>query len=292
MPKARTRKLTRTYKKVPCSPGTKRRGIQGTCYSSEALIKLREMWNRRHPDAIIGATNPGEIWHALKNKLGNACSSEVCWLKQSFVKEGLPESMLAYTFAPLAPEKWETKPSTWLNSDDISRVMKHVEHANKDFAFFGPTPIDFDKRLLFGQCVWNDICKLDLQTLITQGKTKIGFIFNIDPHHKTGSHWVAMYLDLNTGETIYMDSYGVEAPKEVLVLYERLRRQAAAIGRKLSFNAISRRHQKGDSECGMYSLSFIINMLTGDIAAEDFEMKRVPDNKMRTLRTKYFRKKD
>ena len=170
--------------------------------------------------------------------------------------------------------------------------MKHVEHANKNFVFFGPTPIDFDKRLLFGQCVWNDICKLDLQTLISQGKTKLGFIFNIDPHHKAGSHWVAMYIDLDTGETTYMDSYGVEAPKEVIVLYERLRRQAAAIGRKLSFNAISRRHQKGDSECGMYSLSFIINMLAGNVAAEDFEMKRIPDNKMRTMRTKYFRKKD
>ena len=170
--------------------------------------------------------------------------------------------------------------------------MKPVEHANKDFAFFGPSPIDFDKRLLFGQCVWNDICKMDLSALLQQGKTKLGFIFNIDPHHKSGSHWVAMYMDLNTGEVTYLDSYGVEAPKEILALYERLRRQAAGIGRKLSFNAISRRHQKGDSECGMYCLNFIISMLSGDVSAEDFEMKRIPDNRMRALRSKYFRKKD
>ena len=292
MSNARTRKRSRTYRKVSCSPGTRRRSVHGTCYSSEALARLRDMWNRRHPDSIITSTSPAEIWHSLKNKLGNACNSEACWLKQSFASEGLPDSALAYTFAPLAPKAWDKKPSTWLNSDDISRVMKHVEHANKDFAFFGPTPIDFDKRLHFGQCVWNDICKIDLRSLIEQGKTKLGFIFNIDPHHKDGSHWVAMYADLDTGQVTYMDSYGVEAPKEVLKLYERMRRQCASLGRKLSFNAISRRHQKGDSECGMYCLSFIINMLSGDMTAEDFEMKRIPDNRMRALRKEYFRKKD
>ena len=142
MPKARTRKRTRSYKKIPCSPGTRKRSVQGTCYSSEALMRLRDMWNQRHPDTAIAATNPADIWSSLKTKLGSACSSEACWLKQNFVKEGLPESILAYTFAPLAPEEWDAKPSTWLNSDDISNVMKHVEHANRDFAFFGPSPID------------------------------------------------------------------------------------------------------------------------------------------------------
>jgi len=292
MPKARTRKRTRSYKKVSCSPGTRRRGDQGTCYSSEALLRLRDLWNQRHPDTSISTTNPADIWFTLKSKLGNTCSSEACWLKQNFAKEGLPESILAYTFAPLAPEQWDKKPSTWLNSDDISKVMKHVEHSNKDFAFFGPTPIDFDKRLLFGQCVWNDICKMDLSVLLQQGKSKLGFIFNIDPHHKSGSHWVAMYINLNTGAATYSDSYGVEAPKEVLSLYERLKRQATGLGRTLSFNAISRRHQKGESECGMYCLNFIISMLSEKVSAEDFEMKRLSDNKMRTLRTKYFRKKD
>lgn len=286
--KVRTRKKSTDYKKVPCSPGTRHESKNGTCYSSEALVRMRDIWNKRHPDAIITASDPVEIWQSLKNKLGNACSSEACWLKQNFAKGGLPNDILAYTFAPQAPDKWNKKPSTWLNSDDISKVMKHIEYANKDFVFFGPSPIDFDKRLLFGQCVWNDICKIDIPALVKQGKTKLGFIFNIDPHNKPGSHWVAMYIDLDTGNATYMDSYGIEAPKEIIALYERLRSQSAGIGYKLSFNAISRRHQKGESECGMYSLNFIISMLTGELTAEDYEMKRLPDNLMRNLRKKYF----
>ena len=175
---ARTRRTSK-YRKTQCSPfrsSTRKK----TCYSDTALIKLRDAWNTRHPDAAIASTNPSDIWSVLKDKLKNACNSEACWLRQQFAKKRLPNDVIAYTFAPLAPVTWKKKPSTWLTSDDITSVMKHAEHAHKEFAFFGPSPIDFDKRMQFGQCVWNDICNIELGQLMDKGKTQLGFIFNID----------------------------------------------------------------------------------------------------------------
>ena len=278
------------HKRTRCSP-SKRNTRRNTCYSDTALIQLRDAWNARHPDAIITSTSPSDIWKSLKEKLKNACSSEACWMRQQFAKKRLSKDIIAYTFAPLAPTKWKKKPSTWLTSDDITSVMKHAEHVHKDFEFFGPSPIDFDKRMQFGQCVWTDICNIQLGQLLARGKNKLGFIFNIDPHNKPGSHWVAMYIDVLEGEVTYMDSYGIEAPEQILKLYERLRRQAAREGINLKLNTIAREHQKGDSECGMYTLFFIMSLLEKKLSPADFERTRIPDNDMRALRKVYFRDK-
>ena len=47
-------------------------------------------------------------------------------------------------------------------------------------------------------------------------------IFNLDPHDKPGSHWVALYSDVDKGGVYYFDSYGIDTPKEVKVLMDRL----------------------------------------------------------------------
>ena len=48
-----------------------------------------------------------------------------------------------------------------------------------------------NKKKLFGQCVWNDLCNFNLETYIKKGKNKIGIIFNTDPHHL---RWFALDL--------------------------------------------------------------------------------------------------
>ena len=37
-----------------------------------------------------------------------------------------------------------------------------------------------------------EICNFNLNKMI-KNKKKIGFIFNLDPHTKGGSHWVSMF---------------------------------------------------------------------------------------------------
>jgi hypothetical protein len=53
----------------------------------------------------------------------------------------------------------------WLNTIDIRDVMNQYEIRYKDFEFIGPVPIDFDTVLGFGQCVINELCKINIEKL-------------------------------------------------------------------------------------------------------------------------------
>ena len=74
--------------------------------------------------------------------------------------------------------------------------MKQFEKKHNNFEFIGPSPIDFDDHEMFGECVWEELCKFDLQQKMRDKKEKIGIIFNLDPHDKPGSHWVAMFVNI------------------------------------------------------------------------------------------------
>ena len=37
---------------------------------------------------------------------------------------------------------------------------------------------------------------MKLKDLKKQGKLRIGFVFNLDPHDEPGLHWVAMHVDI------------------------------------------------------------------------------------------------
>ena len=56
---------------------------------------------------------------------------------------------------------------------------------------------------------------------------------------------------------------------------------------KLQYFENSKRHQFKDSECGIYSIYFIENMLNGK-KFNDFINSSIPDETMEKLRSKYF----
>ena len=47
-----------------------------------------------------------------------------------------------------------------------------------------------------GKCVWEELCKFELEKQIEKGKNKIGIIFNLDKHYQSGSHWVSLFIDI------------------------------------------------------------------------------------------------
>ena len=61
------------------------------------------------------------------------------------------------------------------------------------------------------------------------------------------------------------------------------------VGKKKAYKLLEnkRRHQFSESECGMYSLYFIIQMLKG-VTFKKFTSKRVKDSYMMKLRKIYF----
>ena len=210
--------------------------------------------------------------------------------EQSFVA-ALPFSQVEKDYLlktyvrPTQPVKWKEDPDMWLDSTNIDAVMKQYEEAYPQFEFMGPFPIDFaapDPYNSSGgekKCLIREICGLRVQEAVQNGTKCIGIIYNLDPHFKDGSHWVANYLDLPRHKCYYFDSYGYEPPKQIAKFMRWLTTQDPKM--ELMYNA--RRFQHLGSECGMYSLYFIIRMLSGD-AFRPFCRKQPRDSVMLDLR--------
>lgn len=275
---------TKTLKKEKCSPKKSGDALPFTCYTSEALNKIKNVWNARHPDEKITSTTPRKIWEELRYHMSDTCDSESCWIRHQCIKHDIDRSLLGDMFAPVSPEKWKRNPNEWLTTVDIQKVMKQWEKADPTFRFLGPSPIDYDTHKMYNECVWEDICKFDLLDTIKKGKKKVGLIFNLDKHTESGSHWVAIYVDTNKKEIYFFDSYGDDIPDQLMKFCETVKEQSnntyeIFINKKV--------HQKGNSECGMYSMYFIIQLLNGT-PYETFQKERVPDEKMLQLRKEYF----
>ena len=277
---------TPEFKKANCGAGISTNDF--TCYTSDTLKKMKHLWNLRHPDATIDETEDRDIWEALKDNMSDVCDSEKCWLRQKFVKHDLPKELIAYTFAPTAPKLWIKNPNEWLSSVDIEKVMHQYEKKHKDFEFIGPSPIDFDTRVEDGQCVWNELCAFDLKKQLVRKKTKIGFVFNTDPHYLSGSHWISLFVDLNKKTIFFFDSTGDDVPSEVLKLMERIVAQGREIGIEMKTIINNKAHQKGDTECGMYCLHMIVSLLENKHTPKHFLTHRISDAEMETLRNVYF----
>jgi len=276
------------FKPEKCSPKTPVDNLEFTCYSKSALHKLKEIWNVRHPDVIINTNEPKEIWRQLRHNMRKLCDKESCWLRHQCIKNDLPSDFFLHNFAPKQPKEWRRKPNAWLTSVEIEQIMKQYETKYKSFKFLGPSPIDYDTRKLHDECVWEEICKFSLLDYKSKGITTIGFIFNLDPHYKDGSHWVAMFINIKKKEIYYFDSYGDKIPRRLMKLVKEIKKQAQNLGEDYHFKQPTRRHQYLSTECGMYSLYFIIQLLKGQPIT--FFSKRITDKYMRKLRSIYFNK--
>ena len=195
------------------------------------------------------------------------CKTERCWLEKIQLETRRKEEILNKYFRPTMPDEWIRDPDTWLDSNNISDVMKQYEELYSNFKFFGTNPIDFaapnpynKEAAAQNKCLEEKICKMNLKELETEGKTKLGFIYNLDPSNKGGSHWIASFTDIPGHRTYYFDSYGMKPPSQIARFMRSLTLQDPKM--KLEYNA--RRFQYGNSECGMYSMYFLIRMLEGE----------------------------
>ena len=282
--KTKKHKYNKSIKKINCSP---KKPHEFTCYTSSSLDKMKSLWNERHPDLKILSNNSKEIWEKLRNNLSNVCDTEKCWLKQNFINNNLDNELKNHTFAPDAPKSWNKNPNEWLNSVDINKVMQQYEHEYPCFTFIGPSPIDFETKKLFGQCVWNELCNFDLKTYIKKGKTKFGFIFNTDPHYLDGSHWICLFIDIKKNYIYYFDSNADTTPSEIDDFVNKVKQQGKKLNIDFKYSRNTTEHQKSNTECGMYVLFVITELLQNKMTPEMFK-DRVPDKNMEHLRKIFF----
>lgn len=286
MPKTRKKKrrnysLKLANKTAKCSPKPKHQINNFSCYTNDDLYHLRDLWNVRHSDLLIHSKEPKVIHALLSRYMKNVCSKETCWLKQQFANES--REKLKDSFAPEHPKKWLTNPNEWLDSNDINKVMKQYEKAYKCFDFMGPTPIDFDKRLYGNECVWPELCDFNIGDQMKKGKTKIGIIFNTDEHDEPGEHWISLFINLKKRRIYFFDSAGEKPPKEITAFVSKLKEQGFQYDQNHPVE-----HQYKNTECGVYSLFFIIHMLEDTITGEYLKTHILKDEYMEKFRKVYF----
>jgi len=252
-----------TRKNIP-TPGPKvchprLHGKNDQCLSSERLDQIAEAYGA--PKGI----QPSEQRAFITRKA--RCKTERCWIEKAPIDQGKKKYLLRRYFRPAMPDEWEKDPDQWLDSNNIADVMKQYEDTYPHFKFYGTNPIDFaapdpydSRAAAMNQCLNEDICKLNIKDLLKRGKTHLGFVYNLDPSNKGGSHWIASFTDIPAHRTYYFDSYGIEPPQQIARFMRSMTLQDPQM--KLEFNA--RKFQYGNSECGMYSLYFLIRMLEGD----------------------------
>ena len=277
-------------KKINCSPKPKDDLNEFSCYTNKSLIELRDRWNARHPDVKIDSNSPKEIHKKLDEYLKDICNNEACWLKQKGAF-GQLESDLADSFAPESPPEWKKNPNEWLSSTDIMKVMKQYERAYRDFDFIGPTPINFNTRKLYGECVWEELCNFNLDRMIKKGKTKVGIIFNTDPDYKPGQHWISMFINIKKKKIFFFDSTGDPPPKEIKELVKKIEEQGNNHVPKINFKFDSNEgieHQYGNTECGIYSIFFIVHMLEDKMTEHYLKTHILKDEYMEKFRHIYF----
>ena len=133
----------------------------------------------------------------------------------------------------------------------------------------------------------DELCKINLKNLNTDGINKLGVIFNLDKHTQSGSHWVAMFCSIPKKEIYYWDSYGMKPPKEVTTLMNRLKKQGNKMDLNMKIKINNHRHQFKGSECGVYCINFIVNLLEGK-TFNYITKKIINDDKMWSKRKTFF----
>ena len=132
--------------------------------------------------------------------------------------------------------------------------------------------------------------KFDIMKHVKNGKHKIGIVFNTDPHDKPGEHWVSMFIDVRARVIFFFDSTGDPPQKRLRNFMKMVRDQGEDNGIPFKEYINDVRHQKNNSECGVYSIFMVIHMLLGKMTVADFldKEKKLTDKYMQRFRRKFF----
>ena len=269
-----------------------------TCFSLGKLQTLVNSYNKSFSDDKINFNKEQYVDAAylhkqLEIKLKSVCNDEVCWLRQPFAFTVHDPELHFGTFKPPRPaEKF-----AWLSNKDISDVMYQIRDKNdpKRFRFIGPVPINFDNLNESDSRFWYSLTKqvkyLNLPKLLKAGVDKVGIVFNLDPHYKSGSHWVCIFCEFSKSrcEVNYFDSFAKSPPKEIDDLMNRLVKTAQKhLGVQMKKQINSRQTQFGNTECGVYCMRFLEGMVQNR-SFDEMTKSIVSDKNINNWRDYFFR---
>lgn len=268
-----------------------------SCYTLAQLRLIAIKYNDAH-----AKNNKIKVYTTKKILIESLQSTlkvhESYWYTMKFMQD-IDESFQTNfkdSFKPKKPYAWKKDDKTWLNTHNIYEVMTQYEEKHKTFKFLGVYPLDFSSKIDGVECVSPIMCNFDINAILKDGYTQCGVILNLDDHNEPGSHWVSMYIGLsnklpNFG-CFYIDSTALGAPNEVIQFMRKIKNQinntfSKSISKTFKLRENKRQFQFKNTECGMFSMYFLIQFLN------KFEFKtiinsNIDDDKAYKLRNKYY----
>ena len=227
--------------------------------SINSLTRIKNTLKSENVDLIKIIPDKKHLLTELHNRLQNIChGDDHCITQQEFINEVVDEfniKKLKKKFRPDGPSKQHE----WFSTIHIQDILNQYQELYPNFKFLGAVPIDCS---ILENC---QLYNIDFDKLYKSNKTKIGVVYNLSYHYEKGSHWVALFIDIDKGEIYYCNSGGKEAPHFVKLLvseFEKFYKKLTNLEAKYNYN--KQRYQFDNSECGVYVCNFIIRMLYGE----------------------------
>jgi len=222
---------------------------------------------------------------------------------KSAVQTAIPSArvILDTCYKPLGPH--DPKP---LSNDEIDNVLWQWERrwpdfcnpgfTMMDFASYGGTPMQLLAALPALQAgkgatfVSHELRGVKHACSSGPPRRRFAIVLNSDTISGPGKHWTCIFIDLAnvSGPTIEFFNSSGNAPYPEVLHWVPLAQRAigAAMGAETAPQFVpvtAIRHQRGNTECGVYALYYIWSRLNGQ-TAESFKHGEIPDDKMTDFR--------
>jgi len=283
---------------------------EGSCFTIESLQKLANAYNREVGEdsnkQILITNSKTNLIKELSNRISECKNDQLCWLNVDWIQNIKDNEIHKNTFRPIGPQAR----FKWLNTTNINEIMVQYQGKYPNFKFLGAVPYDFEELEQL------NIGNINFDELINQNINKIGLVINFDEHWRSGSHWVGLYANLAKNQIYYFDSYGGKPKNKIskfvkkiaLWCYKRhylneqeggsdsdidtesefMKNTKNKYEKKMDIEFNKNRHQFKNSECGVYSVNFILRLLKGETFNEICSVI-TPDDKVNECRKTYFR---
>ncbi len=255
-----------------------------SCFSDIQIVEICKAYNKYtqgklcfnkkciHPKEIKITTNFEDNYKQLYNRLKSLDKKENKWILMDFI-ENIPskkikEQIYKYTFKPIGERL--------LTTSTINNVFNQIQKTKTfpNFKYYGTLPSDFFT-----------LYPSELETInneLLKKKGYVSIVFNLDKHNEKGSHWVVVFIDIKKKQIEYFDSLGKPSISYIkrFILYVVDKHQFNFIWNKV-------KHQKQNTECGVYCIFFIIHRLLG-YSFEYFQLLNLNDNYIKKYRNILF----
>lgn len=247
-------------------------------FSKKSLLFLIDTWNKYKPDKIKYKKTDAiaKLSLLLNEKIKPVCDDKQYWCWTGaiarFANDTKAKEIIKMIekeeLRPEMPVEWYANGKEWLSNYDIEDVMMQYDKGRQyKYAFLGVYPIDFSEEDKFGRCLYSQICSLDVKRYINKKIKYLGLITNLDKHNQNGSHWTSTFIIIDPRNKCYgahyYDSNAIGIPAYVKKFILNLKKRLLVIypnrNFKITFNTT--RHQRKNTECGMFSMTHQIRWL-------------------------------